>query len=146
MKNREVSQAEREEFFNFWSAQRQAIQGRVSEGTMEFVKLYTSPSGVGYEFGQLRPGKLGQWDLFHELTGPQSQNICDENEAMVACGLTATEIAEEKRREYYREHSIDPDDKLAIAQFERTKRMSSTELDAEIGRLEQQLGLEPLPP
>ena len=89
--------------------------------------------------------KLGQWALFHELTGPQSQNICDETEAMLACGLTAAEVAEEKRREHYREYSVDPDDSVAVAQFERMKRMSPAELDAEIKRREKELGLEPLP-
>jgi hypothetical protein len=144
MKDKKISQTEREEFFDFWSKQKEAVLGRVSEGTLEFMNLYTSPSGVGYEFGQLRPGKLGQWDLFYELTGPQSQNICDENEAMIACGLTATEVADEKRREHLRENCVDPDDRLAVVQFERLQRMSPTELDTEITRLESQLGLEPL--
>lgn len=134
-----VTQAEQEHFFDFWSEQKEAVRGRVSESTLEFMNLYTSPSGVGYEFGQLRPGKLGQWDLFYELTGPQSQNICDENEAMIACGLNATEVAEEQRREYYRGNCVDPDDQLAVAQFQRIKRMSPPELDAEIQRLEKQL-------
>ena len=148
MKNTEmkqVSQAEREQFFDFWSKQRQAIQGHVSEKTMEWFNIYTAHNNVGCEFGQLRPGKLGQWDLFWWLTGPQSQNICGEAEAMLVAGLTAAEVAEEKRREHYRENYVDPDDQFAIAQFERTKRMSPSELDAEILRLEQRLEPEPLP-
>ena len=136
MSTKTVTQQEREQFFDFWSKQKEAVRGRVSENTLEFMNLYTSPSGVGYEFGQLRPGKLGQWDLFWELTGPQSQNICDENEAMIACGLTASEVVEEQRRERYREHCVDPDNQLEVAQFERVQRMSPTELDAEIERLE----------
>ena len=145
MKDKTVSPAEREQFFDFWSKQKEAIRGRVSDGTIEMVNWHTSPTGVGYEFGQIRPGKLGQWDLFCALTGPQSQNICDENEAIIACGLTATEVANEKSREYYRENCVDPDDQLAVAQFERIKRMSPSEIDTEIQRLEKQLGLESIP-
>lgn len=137
--NRTVTKVERDAFFDFWSNQKVAVKGHVSEGTLEFMNLYTSPTGVGYEFGQLRPGKLGQWDLFWELSGPQSQNICEENEAMIACGLTASEVAEGQRQEFYREHYVDPDDRLAVAQFERMKRMSPSELDTEIQRLEGQM-------
>jgi hypothetical protein len=136
MNAKTVTPQEREQFFDFWSKQKEAVRGRVSENTLEFMNLYTSPSGVGYEFGQLRPGKLGQWDLFWELTGPQSQNICEENEAMIACGLTASEVAEEQLREHYRQNHVNPDDKFAVAQFERTQRMTPAEIDAEIERLE----------
>jgi len=91
------------------------------------VDLYTATDNVGYDFGQLRPGKLGRWDLFHTLAGPQSQNICDETEAMIACGLTASEVAEEKRHEYYRENGVNPGNLLEIAAFERLERMSPEE-------------------
>ncbi|OHA18347.1 MAG: hypothetical protein A3B08_02360 [Candidatus Taylorbacteria bacterium RIFCSPLOWO2_01_FULL_43_44] len=136
MKNKTVTQEESEHFFDFWSQQKNAIRRRVSTKTADCVNLYTAPDNVGYEFGQLRPGKLGQWDLFHTLTGPQSQNICDENETMIACGLTATEVAEEVRREHYLTNGVNPDDKFAVVAFERVNRMSPEELDSEIRRLE----------
>jgi hypothetical protein len=119
-------------------AQRQAIKGRVSEQTMYWFNAYTAKDNVGYEFGQLRPGKLGQWDLYWNLTGEQSVG-CDENEALIASGLTAAKVAEEKRCEHYRGNGVNPDDNLEIAMFERIQSMSPEQLDAEVERLKKQL-------
>ena len=54
-------------------------------------------------------------------------------------GQKIAEVAEEKRREYYRENYVDPDSQLEIELFERMKRMNPEELDAEIARLETEL-------
>lgn len=134
----EVTNEEKEQFFFFWNAQRQAIKDRVSEKTMYWFNAYTAKDNVGYEFGQLRPGKLGQWDLYWNMTGEQSVG-CDENETLIASGLTAAEVAKEKRREHYRENYVDPDDRLATAMFDRLQGMSPEQLDAEIALLEDQL-------
>src|SRR3989344_6005155 len=115
---KEITAEEKKQFFFFWMTQRQAIEGRVSDETMYWFNAYTAKDNVGYEFGQLRPGKLGQWDLYFNLTGEQSVG-CDENETLIASGLTAAEVAEEKRREHYRENYVNPDDQLEIAMFER---------------------------
>jgi hypothetical protein len=136
----EITPEEKKQFFFFWNKQKQAIEGRMSEQTMHWFNIYTDKDNVGYEFGQLRPGKLGQWDLYWNLAGEQGIG-CDENEALIASGLTATEVAEEKRREHYRELCVDPDDQLAIAGFERIQRMSSEQLDSEIASLEKQLAI-----
>ncbi len=144
MSTTEITTKDREEFFAFWLKQRRAIEGRVSEETMQWFNAYTDKDNVGYGFAQLRPGKLGQWDLYWNLTGEQSVG-CDENEAMIASGLTATEVAEEKRREYYRARFVDPDSPLEIAEFERINAMKPTELNSEIARLEALLGYDPLP-
>ncbi len=129
---------EKKQFFLFWSNQRQAIQGRVSEQTMYWFNIYTERNNVGFNFGQLRPGKLGQWDLYWNLTGAQSIG-CDENEVLIASGLTAAEVAEEKRREHYRDKCVDPDNPFAIERFEILQGMSPEQLDSEIMRLEKQL-------
>lgn len=131
---KEVTPEERNEFVRFWSAQRRAIEGRVSSKTMSYFNDYTANDNVGYEMGQLRPGKLGQWNLYYWLTDIEIR--CDKNEALIASGLTAAEVAEEERREYYRENYVDPDNKLEILDFERQKNMSMEELDAEIAHLE----------
>lgn len=135
---KEITAEEKKQFFFFWMTQRQAIEGRVSEETMYWFNAYTAKDNVGYEFGQLRPGKLGQWDLYWNLTGEQSVG-CDENETLIASGLTAAEVAEEKRREHYRENCVNPDDQLEIAMFDRLQGMSPDQLDTEIARLEKQL-------
>jgi hypothetical protein len=135
---KEITAEEKKQFFFFWLTQRQAIEGRVSDKTMYWFNAYTAKDNVGYGFGQLRPGKLGQWDLYWNLTGEQSVG-CDENETLVVSGLTAAEVAEEKRREHYRENCVDPDDQLAIAVFNRFQSISPEQLDVEIARLEKQL-------
>ena len=136
---KEITAEEKKQFFFFWMTQRQAIEGRVSNETMYWFNVYTAKDNVGYEFGQLRPGKLGQWDLYWNMTGEQSVGGCDENEALIASGLTAAEVAEEKRREHYRGNCVDPDDQLAIVVFDRLQGMSPEQLDSEIARLEAQL-------
>lgn len=133
-----VTDEEKEQFFLFWNTQRQAIKGLVSEKTMGCFNLYTEKDNVGYEFGQLRPGKLGQWDLYWTMTGEQSLG-CDQRETMIASGITAAEVAEEGRREYYRGCGVNPDDQFAVVQFDRLQGMSPEELNAEIVRLEDQL-------
>lgn len=61
---------------------------------MKWFNIYTAPKNIGYEFGELRPGKLGQWDLYHWLTDPKV-NACGKKEAIFASGLTAQEVAEQ---------------------------------------------------
>ena len=134
---KEVSVEEKKQFFSFWLTQRNAIQNRMSEKTLRWFNIYTAKDNVGYEFGQLRPGKFGQWDLYWSLTDPQIS--CDENEAIIASGLTAAEMAEEKRREYYRQNYVNPDDALEVMMFERMKNMTPEDLDQEIERLEKRL-------
>jgi hypothetical protein len=136
----EVTREERRQFHSFWATQRRAIEGRVSEKTMRWVNIYTAKENVGFEMGELRPGKLGQWDLYHWLTDLEIN--CDENEALFASGLTATEVAEEKGREYFEENYVDPDNPREIATFERLRGMGPAELNEEIGHLEAILAIQ----
>jgi len=131
---KKITPEEKEQFFLFWQNQCAAIQDRVSEETMYWFNVYTAPTNIGYEFGQLGPGKQGQWDLYHWLTDLEIG--CDENEALIASGLTAAEVAEEKRRERYRADGVNPDDSRDVATFELYRAMSPQELKAEITRLE----------
>lgn len=131
---REVTPSERQEFLTFWAKQRQAVQERLSEKTMKWFSIYTSRDNIGYEFGQLRPGEMGKWDLYSWLTDPEIG--CDENDALIVSGLTAQEIAEEERRENLRRNYADPDNPAEVYQFERIQRMNPEELEAEISKLE----------
>ena len=135
--SQQVTDTERQEFVSFWTAQRRAIGATLSEETMYWFNAYTRRDNVGYETGQLRPGKLGQWDLYFWLTDGEID--CIENEALIASGLTAAEVAEENRREYYRRNYVDPDDPLDVARFNLMMSMTPDELDAEIKRLRELL-------
>ena len=130
----EVTEIQKKQHTLFWAMQKDTVRNMVSEKTMRWFNIYTKKDNVGYKPGQLRPGELGQWDLYHWLTDPEIG--CEKSEAIIASGLTPTKIQEEEIREYYRESGIDPDNTEEMRIFDRIVNMSSDELDLEIERLE----------
>ncbi|MEK7585282.1 MAG: hypothetical protein AAB455_02120 [Patescibacteria group bacterium] len=132
-----VTPEEKRQFISFWAQQSQAIEGRLSTRTKYWFGIYTAPGNVGYEMGQLRPGKPGQWDLYGWLTDMEID--CDKGEALLASGLTAAEVATEERRAYYEQHCINPDNAAEVADFERRQKLTPAELDREILDLEELL-------
>ncbi len=71
----------------------------------------------GYEQGDLRPGELGQWDLYYSL-------------------IFDFAIVQAEREDELRECGVDPNNRHEVAEHERLKRMSQDELTAEIELLE----------
>lgn len=132
-----VTEEEKKQFFFFWKTQYNAIKDLVSARTLAMFNAYTEKNNVGYDLGELRPGKLGQWDLYNWLTDPE--NHCDKNEALIASCLSASEVAEEERRQQCHEDGVDPDSKREIVAFERLKGMSPEQLEIEIANLEKQI-------
>lgn len=138
MSDQEVTSQERAEFVRFWRQQREGIVDMVSAETLEYFDIYTASDNVGYEMGQLRPGKLGQWDLYFWLTDLEVG--CPENEAILASGLTAAEVEEEKKREDLLEACVDPDNPEEVFNYRIMKEMTPEQLNAEIKRLENLCG------
>lgn len=126
--------------FHYWREQRAAVQDRLSAETLLWYDRYTAKAdNFGEEMGMIRPDvNLGKWDLYFWLTDPEIG--CDKNEALIAAGLTAAEVAEFERREKLLDRGIDPDDPHEIAFAEALDHMSASDLEATIARLEQQLG------
>ena len=140
---KEISNADRKTFVEFWARRKKIITGKVSENTMKWFKIYTDLRNIGYEFGELRPGKLGQWDLYGWLIDPEI-NICSKDEAMLVTGLTMQEITEQERRDHLENHGVDPDNLSEIAYHEMLQDMSPRQIKQHISKLEKHLGLLPL--
>ncbi len=133
MSTREVTEQERMEFVAFWRQHKAALlAGNVcSEEAMKCLHTYTQPDNVGYEFGMLRPGKLGQWDLY-DIT----LELLPEKERLLISGLSAREVAISDRDQQYGLNPEDPNYQKEVARVERMQAMSPEELDCEIARLE----------
>jgi hypothetical protein len=84
-----VTAEEREQFISFWSNHCRAIISQLSEKARYIFLAFADPDNVGYEKGQVRPGKSGQWDIYYWL----KELDCDEKEARIASGLSEIEIA-----------------------------------------------------
>lgn len=146
----EVTPAQRVAFVDFWTKQRSIIEGVVDEKALYWFGIYTSQNNIGYEIGNLRPGKHGQWDLFGWLTDLEL-NICDEATALFVAGLTAQELSEQKRLECLRGYGVNPDNPVDVARHQEfvdfcgeLNELPPKELDKLINRLEKLLGFDPV--
>jgi len=125
----------------YWRQHLDALQKNdlVKPDVISFVSEATQADNIGYDSGQIRPGNMGQWDIYDLLL----EFGCSEEERLLTSGLTADEVAEEERREKLRSRCVNPDDPRAVADYERLEAMSPEELNEEIAHLEDKLGLEP---
>jgi len=138
-----ATKKEKEDTASYWRKQLDALQdkGLVKPAVISFVSGATQAHNIGYDSGEIRPGKMGQWDIY----GLLQEFGCSEEERLLTSGLTAEEVAREEEREELRSHGVDPNNPMEVAQIERLKSMAPDELDSEIARLEGLLGLEPIP-
>jgi|GEM_PF-1933021 len=110
-------------------------RGVVSKEHLDNLRLFiTKPEDIGYnsDCGQIRPGDLGQWDIFYNLDGwgiPYSVKL-------LLSGLSDAEVKNEETREKIRNFGLDPDSKKDVVEFHRISNMSPKALDMEIKRLE----------
>lgn len=132
-----VTPEEKADAARFWRDHLEALQNKdlLKPRVVSFVGSATQADNIGYEPGQIRPGKLGQWDLYDLLR----EFGCSEEECLLASGLTAGEVAAEERREELRRCGVNPDDPQDVAEFERMEAMSPEEINTEVARLEKLL-------
>jgi hypothetical protein len=128
-----VTLQERQETLAFWRRHEAALQADnlCDEEAMRWLHIYTQPDNIGYEFGMLRPGKMGQWDLY-DLT----MEMLSQDQRLLISGLSASEVAASDRDMAY---GLDPRSATyqnEVAEVERLEAMSPNELDREIARLE----------
>ena len=142
-KTKTVSEKEMVGTLAFWGAQKAALEKSklVSDEALRWLSIYTQRGNIGDEQGQIRPGKLGLWDLYYETEGVG----LSQSERLLISGLSAEEVAgEERREELGHEYYINPDDPAEVREIECMEAMSPAELAAHIASLEKQLGLKSL--
>ncbi len=132
-----VTAEQKAEFRKFWGDHMETLRTdtTIRFEVISYLSMLVQADNVGFDQGEVRPGELGQWDVYYEL-----QEIFSKEERLLASGLSAGKIAQAERRDHL-EHTccIDPDNPLEVAMIERLDAMSSSELDAEIARLESTL-------
>ncbi len=137
---REIASEEREDAVCFWRrhADHLAEKGLVSEEAVRWVRTCTGPDSIGHDQDKceiIRPGENGKWDMHYMA---QSQGFSPE-ECLLMADLTSSQLADMERREEMTERGMDPDSPNDVAKFERLKKMTPEQLDAEIARLEKAL-------
>jgi len=142
MRKKLVSRQQQESAWR-WRKHLEAVKkiGGVSDEAMSLANSHVKADNIGFEQGEIRPDeKLGQWDLYYSLL------YCNipPDECLLLSGLSASEIAEQNRREELENAGIDPDNVSEVAQFERLEAMSPDDLSVEITRLEKALGIQSL--
>src|SRR3989344_4970758 len=81
--------AEKRKSVNFWKDQICLLRNLgMREGALQELALLVEPRNIGVEQGQIRPGFLGQWDVYYSLNGQMSEVEC-----VALSGLPAVAIA-----------------------------------------------------
>jgi hypothetical protein len=130
-----VTREEQAEVWSWWECHIESLQkkGGVTPNGLEALRIRVAdPDQIGYGQGQIRPGKLGQWDVFYEL---EMWGI-PRAERLLLAGLSNLEVRAEEEKEELRSYGIDPDNPDEVAEHQCLKNMTPQELDTEIQRLE----------
>lgn len=83
-----------------WENHKNQLRGKISKKAMDVLDLYANNDNIGFESGQLRPGELGQWDLYYNS---QEWNL-PENERRLISGLPDSDFQQmeiEQRQEQF---------------------------------------------
>lgn len=133
MTQRVVTQQELQDTLAFWRRHEDALQDshRVSDDALYWLRLYTKPSSIGYDFSQIRPGKLGQWDIFEMLV----ECLSFEDRLLIS-GLSTEEVARTELDDAYGLNPEDPRYEQDRTQIEHLEALTPVQLDTEISQLE----------
>ena len=104
-----------------------------SQSLLMDIGLFCKRDAFGWGQGQLRPGHLGQWDLYFTLFQDFRHT---KAEAAAGAGLSLKEIGEEEHREEMRSHGWSPEEQK---EYDYLKSLSPEELDNRIAELEKLL-------
>lgn len=125
----EVSREEKQKWFYWWKDRLDNLRERglaTEDGFLNARTLIGSAGSIGYGQGQIRPGALGQWDVFWELEMygvPYAERI-------LLSGLSEVQVEAEEKRMRMKGRGYNPDDPDDVAEFERLERMTPDERDA----------------
>lgn len=118
-----------------WQKQAEALKGMVPEDLIASLTQMTVPANIGFEMGQIREGKGGQWDIYYSFEG-----IATPGQRILLSGLSAAEVEhQEKANEMNLAFGLDiddPKDQKELHLIERLGKMTPEELDAEIAAAE----------
>jgi len=133
--SKEVSREEQVENWIQWKQRIKRLEEREVVTSEELYSLrihVSSPDAIGYGEGQIRPGKLGQWDVFFAL---EQFGIPYEKRLLLA-DLSDSAVQKEMEKWEIQSFGYNPDDPREVAEFRRIRNMAPNELDTEINRLE----------
>ena len=138
----QVSQKELIDTVSFWRRHAENLREKhlVSDEAITWVMICTKPACIGYDSTKgevIRPGKIGKWDMFEMAR----QGGFNEQDCLLMADITPTQLADEERQENMRDSGFDPDNKNEVEEFDRINSMSPQELDTEINRLRNLLGV-----
>lgn len=146
MATRQITQEERQNAFKYWRRHEESlrINGGVSEKDLRLLEMMTQPNCFGYDIDKgevisIEPN--GKWDLFEilKMSGEADLDVC-----MRLAGVSDDEMTHQDREIELYLAGIDPANAEEVTNYDRMKRMTPGQLDAEIARLEGRLGLKPL--
>ncbi len=143
MVTRQITDEERQKAFEYWQQHHEALRkgGEVSEEDLRLLAMMTTPNCFGYDRDKgevIGVGPEMKWDLFEILqqSGGADLDVC----------LRLADVSDEEKAGYDREielhfAGIDPTDSEDVEMYERRKQMTPAQWEAEIARLEGELGL-----
>ena len=84
-----MSDKEARKSLDWWNKHLESCRGNISVTKINEARLYVSSlESFGLESGQVRPGKLGQWDVLFSLCSYRNP----PEEYLTLCGITRAEV------------------------------------------------------
>jgi len=131
--NASVSNEELYQSLNFWRAHHTRL---ADEGTppklLEEIPLTSERIGFGQ--GQIRPGELGQFDVFYA-----SEPYHSLQDRLLISGLSEDKVKETEREQEMKDFGWDPDNPEDVKEYEYFNSMTRPEAEAQLVVLEKLL-------
>jgi biotin operon repressor len=117
----------------FWQKHIQALRSiGFDDDKISRLGHYVKPGNIGTGKGMIRPGELGQWDVFYTLV----DSYPEETDRMILAGLTPGQIGTHKLRNEMKARGYDPDNPDDVREYDQMRGVSSDEIEAHIEQLE----------
>jgi hypothetical protein len=128
----------------FWREHGEHLRNRelVSEEDLRWLAEFTQTNCIGYDVNKgqvIRPEEnLRRWDLLEIL---KQSMMFDLYMCLLLAGISADEAAKVDRDMQIEAAGYDPNDPKSVEMYENLNKMSPAQLDREIERLENRLGI-----
>lgn len=143
---RQITSEDRQQAFEHWRRHGESLRrhGGVSEEDLRLLVMMTQPNCFGYNIDKgevIGVGPEAKWDLLELL---KQSGYADLDVCMRLAGVSDAEMTKRDREFELHAACIDPSNSQEVEMYDRMKNMTPSQLDAEIARLQAQLGLKPL--